>query len=132
MTTLTTAPLAPLLDRLFAEADAATSPALSALSGEERDAMAATTGALARFLGYDASRGDALEPLDADRLLLSGTALAQRRRRVGKDIDWRPPKRRAEDRPLRPPAPRKRSRGAADLDRVTFRQLAAHRLRREG
>ena len=102
------------------------------LSGEERDAMAATTGALARFLGYDASRGDALEPLDADRLLLSGTALAQRRRRVGKDIDWRPPKRRAEDRPLRPPAPRKRSRGAADLDRVTFRQLAAHRLRREG
>ena len=37
MTTLTTAPLAPLLDRLFAEADAATSPALSALSGEERD-----------------------------------------------------------------------------------------------
>ena len=39
MTTLTTAPLAPLLDRLFAEADAATSPALSALSGEERDRL---------------------------------------------------------------------------------------------
>lgn len=36
MTTLTTAPLAPLLDALFAEADAATSPAMSGLTGEER------------------------------------------------------------------------------------------------
>jgi len=39
MTTLTTAPLAPLLDRLFAEADAATNPALSAFSSEERDRL---------------------------------------------------------------------------------------------
>lgn len=36
MTTLTTAPLAPLLDRLYAEAEAATSPAAAALSPEER------------------------------------------------------------------------------------------------
>jgi predicted O-methyltransferase YrrM len=39
MTTLTTAPLAPLLDRLFKEADAAsptTSPALTGLSADER------------------------------------------------------------------------------------------------
>jgi len=36
MTTLTTAPLAPLLDRLFKQADAATSPALAELSSEER------------------------------------------------------------------------------------------------
>ncbi|MBB3355480.1 O-methyltransferase [Rhizobium lentis] len=36
MTTLTTAPLAPLLDRLFEEAAAATSPAISELSSEER------------------------------------------------------------------------------------------------
>ncbi|MGO6967063.1 O-methyltransferase [Rhizobium leguminosarum] len=36
MTTLTTAPLAPLLDGLFEEADAATSPAMSGLSGDER------------------------------------------------------------------------------------------------
>ncbi|MBY4629253.1 O-methyltransferase [Rhizobium croatiense] len=36
MTTLTTAPLAPLLDALLAEADAATSPAMSGLTGEER------------------------------------------------------------------------------------------------
>ena len=36
MTTLTTAPLAPLLERLFKEADAATSPALDELSREER------------------------------------------------------------------------------------------------
>ncbi|WP_064682498.1 O-methyltransferase [Rhizobium bangladeshense] len=36
MTTLTTAPLAPLLDALFAEAAAATSPAMSGLTGEER------------------------------------------------------------------------------------------------
>lgn len=39
MTTLTTTPLAPLLDRLFAEAEAATSPALAQLSGEERERM---------------------------------------------------------------------------------------------
>lgn len=39
MNTLTSAPLAPLLDRLFAEADAATSPAMSALSREERDRL---------------------------------------------------------------------------------------------
>jgi predicted O-methyltransferase YrrM len=39
MTTLTTAPLAPLLDRLFAEADTATSPAEAALSNEERDRL---------------------------------------------------------------------------------------------
>jgi predicted O-methyltransferase YrrM len=36
MTTLTNAPLAPLLDRLFKEANAATSPAVAALSHEER------------------------------------------------------------------------------------------------
>jgi predicted O-methyltransferase YrrM len=36
MTTLTAAPLAPLLDRLFAEAAAATSPAMAEVSREER------------------------------------------------------------------------------------------------
>jgi predicted O-methyltransferase YrrM len=36
MTTLTAAPLAPLLDRLFRESDAATSPALEAIAPEER------------------------------------------------------------------------------------------------
>ncbi|MBB4477863.1 O-methyltransferase [Rhizobium etli] len=36
MTTLTTAPLAPLLHALFEEAAAATSPAMSGLTGEER------------------------------------------------------------------------------------------------
>jgi predicted O-methyltransferase YrrM len=39
MNTLTTAPLAPLLDRLFAEADAATSPVLAELSGAERERL---------------------------------------------------------------------------------------------
>lgn len=39
MTTLTTAPLAPLLDRLFGEAEAATSPAMAALSRVERDRL---------------------------------------------------------------------------------------------
>lgn len=39
MTTLDTAPLAPLLDRLFAEADVATSPAISALSIKELEQM---------------------------------------------------------------------------------------------
>jgi predicted O-methyltransferase YrrM len=39
MTTLDTAPLAPLLNRLFAEADAATSPAMAALPRGERDRL---------------------------------------------------------------------------------------------
>lgn len=39
MTTISTTPLSPLLDRLFAEADAATSPVMSALSREERDRL---------------------------------------------------------------------------------------------
>lgn len=39
MTTLTTAPLAPLLDRLFQEADAATSPAIGVLTRDERERL---------------------------------------------------------------------------------------------
>ncbi|MCH8686448.1 O-methyltransferase [Pedomonas mirosovicensis] len=39
MSTLNTAPLAPLLDRLFEEAEAATSPALAEISREERDRL---------------------------------------------------------------------------------------------
>ncbi|WP_420962475.1 O-methyltransferase [Brucella sp. IR073] len=39
MTTLTTAPLAPLLDRLFDEAERATSPALAAISRAERERL---------------------------------------------------------------------------------------------
>lgn len=39
MTSLTTAPLAPLLDRLFEEADAATSPAIGAFSRDERERL---------------------------------------------------------------------------------------------
>ncbi|ANH67719.1 O-methyltransferase [Mitsuaria sp. 7] len=39
MTTLTTAPLAPLLTRLFAQADAATSPAAAAIPREERQRL---------------------------------------------------------------------------------------------
>lgn len=39
MTILDTAPVAPLLHRLFLEAEAATSPALATVSGDERDRM---------------------------------------------------------------------------------------------
>ena len=39
MTTLTANPLASLLDRLFAEADAATSPAVAAMAAEERERL---------------------------------------------------------------------------------------------
>lgn len=42
MSTLTTAPLGPLLDRLFAEADAATSPAIKSFTPEERIALTAS------------------------------------------------------------------------------------------
>ncbi|MDE1169334.1 MAG: class I SAM-dependent methyltransferase [Pseudomonas sp.] len=39
MTTLTTEPLASLIERLYAQASAATSPVLSTVSGEERDRL---------------------------------------------------------------------------------------------
>jgi predicted O-methyltransferase YrrM len=39
MTTLTTSPLAPLLDRLFAEADSVTSTVLTSVSAKERDRL---------------------------------------------------------------------------------------------
>ncbi|WP_448651491.1 O-methyltransferase [Pseudomonas fluorescens] len=39
MTTLTTAPLAPLIERLYAQANAATSPLIHSVSGEERDRL---------------------------------------------------------------------------------------------
>jgi predicted O-methyltransferase YrrM len=39
MTTLTAKPLAPLLDRLFAEADVATSPAVAAMTADERERL---------------------------------------------------------------------------------------------
>jgi predicted O-methyltransferase YrrM len=42
MSTLTTSPLGPLLDRLFAEADAATSPAIKSFTSEERNALTAS------------------------------------------------------------------------------------------
>ncbi|WP_439626740.1 O-methyltransferase [Shinella sp.] len=42
MSTLTTSPLGPLLDRLFAEADAATSPAIKSFKPEERIALTAS------------------------------------------------------------------------------------------
>lgn len=42
MSTLTTTPLRPLLDRLFAEADAATSPVIKSFTPEERVALTAS------------------------------------------------------------------------------------------
>lgn len=39
MTTLTTAPLAPLIERLYAQANASTSPIFNYISGEERDRL---------------------------------------------------------------------------------------------
>ena len=39
MTTLTTAPLAPLIERLYAQANASTSPIFNDISGEERDRL---------------------------------------------------------------------------------------------
>lgn len=39
MTTLTTAPLAALIERLYAQANAATSPIINSVSGEERDRL---------------------------------------------------------------------------------------------
>ncbi|MGG6899000.1 O-methyltransferase [Rhizobium sp. BR 315] len=42
MITLTSDPVAPLLDRLFAEADAATSPAIRSFTSEERTALTAS------------------------------------------------------------------------------------------
>ncbi|MBJ7309461.1 O-methyltransferase [Rugamonas sp. CCM 8940] len=50
-TTLTTTPLAPLLDRLFAQADAATSPAIAGVSREERERLMHSKTEYLRFYG---------------------------------------------------------------------------------
>jgi hypothetical protein len=45
------------------------------------------------------------------------------------DVNWQPPALRLDQKPLRPPAPRrKRDRMKADLDAITIRDLMRHRL----
>jgi predicted O-methyltransferase YrrM len=64
MTTLTTAPLAPLLDRLFAEADAPASPrmqsALAQLTADERRRLSASTDAAEYQHFYGLAKDDYL------------------------------------------------------------------------
>jgi Sulfotransferase family len=96
----------------------------SQLTGTERERVTARTGALARFLGYDPESGKPAESL----ALLTGVEL-QARKHAATDIDWTPPKLRAEDLPLRPPSPRQRRRQPVDLGDITFRDLIQHRLR---
>ncbi|MHC1481493.1 O-methyltransferase [Frateuria aurantia] len=50
-TTLTTAPVAPLLDRLFKQADEATSPALAGISREERERLMHSKTEYLKFYG---------------------------------------------------------------------------------
>lgn len=50
-TTLTTAPLAPLLERLFAQANAATSPTLAGISREERERLMHSKTEYLKFYG---------------------------------------------------------------------------------
>jgi hypothetical protein len=91
-------------------------------AGEVRQ-VAAKASPVASFLGYDVSRGTPSRPMP----LLTGSELAERMA-MATDIDWAPPRPRAEDRALRPPAPRRRRTRSADLSRITFRQLLQHRL----
>jgi predicted O-methyltransferase YrrM len=67
MTTLDIAPLAPLLDRLFAEADAATSPAISALTIEELEQM---TQSRTDYLRFYALAKDLWLPVSRDTGIL--------------------------------------------------------------
>ncbi|HVT21282.1 MAG TPA: sulfotransferase [Mycobacteriales bacterium] len=101
------------------------------LPAAARARVAARTGPLARFLGYDPARSEPTEPLGTESPILTGTELADRQRTRGQGLDWQPPRPRAEDRVLRPPSPRRRRRGAPDLDQVTIRKLVAHRMRRQ-
>ncbi|HVV75035.1 MAG TPA: sulfotransferase [Mycobacteriales bacterium] len=89
----------------------------------ELDRVVARTGELATFLGYDPRRATPAERLGDP--LLTGVALAARMR--GSKIDWTPPRARAEDRMLRPPAPRRRARHP-NLSRITHRDLLRHRF----
>jgi hypothetical protein len=100
------------------------------LPAAARARVAARTGPLARFLGYDPARSEPAEPLGSESPILTGTELAARQRSQGSDLTWDAPRARAEDRVLRPPSPRRRRRGAPDLDQVTIRKLVAHRMRR--
>jgi hypothetical protein len=96
----------------------------SQLADAEHARVTFRTEAVAQFLGYDPEHGAPAQPM----ALLDGSDVA-RLKAAATGINWAPPKRLPEDRLLRPPAPRKH-RNAVDLDRVTFRDLAAHRLRK--
>jgi hypothetical protein len=94
------------------------------LSGQSLNRVVKRTGGLATFLGYEPLRALPREPLGDP--LLTGIELAARMRSHGRDIDWAPPRARAEDRMLRPPAPRRRARHP-DLSRISHRDLLRHR-----
>ncbi|HEX3706696.1 MAG TPA: sulfotransferase [Mycobacteriales bacterium] len=96
----------------------------SDLSSDELKRISARTGRLSDFLGYLPDTAVPGQPLP----ILSGHDLAKRKA-AAKEIDWSAPKPLAEDRELRPPAPRK-GRQAPDLAGLPVRDVIAHRLRR--
>jgi hypothetical protein len=102
------------------------------LGADVRDVVVARTGVLAAFLGYDPARGTPVAGFgdDPSTPLLSGTVLAERKR-THPEINWSPPGRWPEDRPLRGRPPRRSAGSAAapNLDNVTIRTLLEHRLR---
>lgn len=90
------------------------------------------TGALAEFLGYTPDAATPLLPFGAaaDRPLLTGVEVGQRRADHGGGLDWeRLPRVNAEDLPLRPPPPRPkgRRRRQVSLDDVVIRDVLRHR-----
>jgi hypothetical protein len=99
------------------------------LRGKALQRVVAKTGDLAAFLGYDPEHAMPAEPLNEDqrRPFLTGDDLGRRQRERGA-IDWtKRPRPRHEDRPLRPPAPRRRNLRASDLDDVKIGELLRHR-----
>jgi hypothetical protein len=105
----------------------------SYLRGSERRRVLASTAPLAGVLGYDITRTMPLGEFGADHAgLLTGTTLRERRATHGAGINWEKRQRPGyADRPLRPPAPRRR-RKPLTLDDVTFGTLLQHRLNRLG
>lgn len=100
------------------------------LRGAELKRLAARTGELARFMGYDPAGPEPAEDWGAERgALLTGVEIRARQHDRGGSIDWakraRPP---VADRPLRPPPPRRRKRAARiNLEDVNLGDLLRHR-----
>jgi hypothetical protein len=99
------------------------------LRGDALAKVVARTGELATFLGYDPSRALPVEALrEGGPAYLTGSEVLARQRERGGAINWerraKPP---VADRPLRPPAPRRRNRRGTAIEDVSVGDVLKNR-----